>query len=47
MIDHVGFKVSDYATSKAFYQRVLARAFVIDPVGHNIEAVCHAPEAHR
>lgn len=22
-------------------------AFVIDPDGHNIEAVCHAPEAHR
>ena len=132
MIDHVGFKVSDYATSKAFYQRVLAPgygllmeaipgitgsdwhhagfgangkpdfwigtgpsatrdglhvalaarsraqvdafhaaalsagardngapglrpiyhpnyygAFVTDPDGHNIEAVCHAPEAHR
>ena len=132
MIDHVGFKVSDYAASKAFYGRVLAPlgyglvmevtpemtggdshhagfgangkpdfwigtgpsvtrdglhvalvarsradvdafhaaalaagardngapglrpiyhrnyygAFVIDPDGHNIEAVCHAPEAH-
>ena len=132
MIDHVGFKVSDYAASKAFYGRALAPlgyglvmevtpemtggdshhagfgangkpdfwigssssptreglhvalvarsradvdafhaaalaagardngapglrsvyhpnyygAFVIDPDGHNIEAVCHAPEAH-
>jgi catechol 2,3-dioxygenase-like lactoylglutathione lyase family enzyme len=24
MIDHVGFLVSDYATSKAFYERALA-----------------------
>ena len=132
MIDHVGFKVSDYATSLAFYKRTLAPlgyglvmevtpamtgndsqhagfgangkpdfwigtsqaatgaglhvalvarsradvdafhaaalaagardngapglrpiyhphyygAFVLDPDGHNIEAVCHAPEAH-
>ena len=132
MIDHVGFKVSDYARSRAFYERVLAPlgyglvmevtpetsgtqshhagfgasgkpdfwigtgqmvtgdglhvalvarsraavdafhaaalaagardngapglrphyhrhyygAFVLDPDGHNIEAVCHAPEAN-
>ena len=132
MIDHVGFKVSDYPTSKAFYERALAPlgyglvmevtpamtgteayhagfgshgkpdfwiatdaaatgrglhvalvansradvdafhaaamaaggrdngppglrphyhrhyygAFVLDPDGHNIEAVCHAPETH-
>jgi|SRR5688572_4134620 len=30
MIDHVGFKVSDYATSKAFYERVLA------PLGYGL-----------
>jgi catechol 2,3-dioxygenase-like lactoylglutathione lyase family enzyme len=30
MIDHVGFKVSDYATSKAFYGRVLA------PLGYSL-----------
>ena len=24
MIDHVGFPVSDYAASKAFYERALA-----------------------
>ena len=91
MIDHVGFTVSDYPTSLAFYKRALAPlgyglvmevtpemtgndsyhagfgangapglrpiyhphyhphyygAFVLDPNGHNIEAVCHAPEAH-
>ena len=30
MIDHVGFKVSDYAASKAFYERVLA------PLGYGL-----------
>jgi hypothetical protein len=33
MFDHVKFGVSDYAD------------FVIAPDGHNIEAVCHEPEA--
>ena len=33
MFDHVKFGVSDYA------------AFVIGPDGHNIEVVCHEPEA--
>jgi catechol 2,3-dioxygenase-like lactoylglutathione lyase family enzyme len=131
MIDHVGFKVADYAASKAFYERVLATlgyglimevtpemtgtdghhagfgaagkpdfwisngatggtvhvavqaksradvdafhaaalaaggrdngppgirahyhpnyygAFVLDPDGHNVEAVCHLPDAQR
>ena len=39
MIDHVGFSVSDYARSKAFYEKAL---MPLDPDGHNIEAVCHA-----
>ena len=90
MIDHIGFPVSNYERSKAFYQLALAPlgytlvmevaandraavdafyhaalaaggkdngapdlrphyhasyygAFVLDPDGHNIEAVCHAP----
>jgi catechol 2,3-dioxygenase-like lactoylglutathione lyase family enzyme len=30
MIDHVGFPVSDYATSKAFYERALA------PLGYGL-----------
>ena len=30
MIDHVGFKVSDFAVSKAFYERVLA------PLGYGL-----------
>jgi hypothetical protein len=38
MFDHVKFGVSDYAASKAFFLKV-------GPDGHNIEAVCHAPEA--
>ena len=28
---------------RAHYHRKLLRAFVLDPDGHNIEAVCHAP----
>lgn len=30
MIDHIGFKVSDFAASKAFYERVLA------PLGYGL-----------
>ena len=93
MIDHIGFPVSDFERSKAFYLKALAPlrldkplhvaivakdratvdafykaaiaaggrdngapgirahyhanyygAFVLDPDGHNIEAVCHKPE---
>lgn len=62
MLDHIGFKVSDFGRGKGSYRRGLAPlshgapglrphyhpndygAFVRDPDGHNIEAVCHAPE---
>jgi hypothetical protein len=57
MFDHVKIGVSDYAVSKAFFQKVLeplgvaivaggepAYGFVIDPDGHNIEAVYHDEE---
>jgi catechol 2,3-dioxygenase-like lactoylglutathione lyase family enzyme len=36
MLDHVGFAVSDYARSKAFYERALAPlglTLVLEPVG--------------
>ena len=36
IIDHIGVSVSDYERSHG--------AFVIGPDGHNVEAVCHAPE---
>ena len=36
-LDHIGLDVSDYAASKAFYYG----AFVLDPDGNNVEAVCH------
>jgi hypothetical protein len=39
MLDHVGIAVADLAKSKSFYG-----AFVLDPDGNNIEAVCHRPE---
>lgn len=67
IFDHIGFNVSDFATSKDFYLRALAplgigvvaegqgwamlgrngkAAFWFgSPDGHNVEAVCHAPEA--
>ncbi len=49
MIDHVSCLVSDYAKSRDFYLAALAPlgyalvygAFVLDPDGHNVEAVCH------
>jgi catechol 2,3-dioxygenase-like lactoylglutathione lyase family enzyme len=53
MLDHVGIEVSDYERSKAFYEAALAPlevkllmefhygAFVLDPDGNNLEAVCH------
>lgn len=60
---HVAFRVKDRATVDAFYRAALAAggrdngepglrphyhahyygAFVLDPDGHNIEAVCHDP----
>src|SRR5262249_23946529 len=60
---HVAFTAKDRATVDAFYRAALAAggkdngppglrphyhpnyygAFVLDPDGHNIEAVCHAP----
>jgi catechol 2,3-dioxygenase-like lactoylglutathione lyase family enzyme len=78
MFDHVGFGVTDYAASKAFFLKALQplgvtvvmegphgvgmgqggkpslwmyqsdekpAAFVIGPDGHNVEAVCHKPQA--
>ena len=36
MIDHIGQSVTYHAN---YYG-----AFVLDPDGHNIEAVCHAPQ---
>ncbi len=54
MIDHVGFDVRDYEASKSFYREALAPrplyhdhyygAYVLDPDGNNVEAVCRAPE---
>ena len=51
MIDHISLVVKDYNQSKAFYLAALAPlgyeqphyygAFVLDPNGHNLEAVCH------
>ena len=36
MLDHVGFAVSDYARSKAFYEKALARlglTLLLEPMG--------------
>jgi catechol 2,3-dioxygenase-like lactoylglutathione lyase family enzyme len=55
ILDHIGATVADFAKSRAFCAAALAPglrphyhpnhhgAFVLDPDGHNIEAVCHAP----
>jgi catechol 2,3-dioxygenase-like lactoylglutathione lyase family enzyme len=51
MLDHLGIRVSDYAKARRFYESALAPlgyryygAFVIDPDGSDVEAVCHQPE---
>ena len=41
-IDHVKLPVADLEASRAFYA-----AFVLDPDGHNIEAVFHGPGDRR
>jgi predicted lactoylglutathione lyase len=51
-IDHVKLRVSDLDASRAFYAAALApfgyyAAFVLDPDGHNIEAVYHGEEPRR
>jgi catechol 2,3-dioxygenase-like lactoylglutathione lyase family enzyme len=49
MIDHTGVSLSDFAENKAFYSQTLAPkpedcgAFVLDPDGHNMEAVYLGP----
>ena len=45
MIDHISIRCADLAESAAFYDAVLDHygAFVRDPDGNNIEAVCHTP----
>lgn len=57
MFDHVVFGVTDYAASKAFFVQALEPLGVTvvsegplgvelcGPNSHNIEAVCHEPEA--
>ncbi len=49
MIDHSGFNMSKPTASRTFYEKALAPlhyygAFVLDPDGHNVEAVCHDPQ---
>ena len=45
MLDPIGFTAADDPRNRADggHANVHA-AFVIDPDGHNVEAVCHAPE---
>jgi hypothetical protein len=43
MLDHVSLNVSD-PDVRAHYHPTYYGAFVLDPDGNNVEAVCHAPE---
>lgn len=47
MIDHAGIEVADWARATAFCDAAIHAnyygAFVFDPDGNNIEAVCHDP----
>ena len=50
MLDHVALNVRDLDASKRFFEGALAplgyrsSAFVLDPDGHNVEAVSQRPE---
>ena len=50
VLDHISLRVADYDRSRKFYEAALAPlgythdAFVLDPDGYNIEAVCHKAE---
>ena len=48
MLDHVEITVADFAPSLVFHcprqHPGHYGAFVRDPDGHNVEAVCHHPE---
>jgi hypothetical protein len=47
MIDHVSFLASGCSRSRDFHLAALPShygAFVLDPDGHDVEAVCRAPE---
>jgi hypothetical protein len=43
MIDHVILNVADHGLRPHYHPSYYA-AFVLDPDGNNLEAVCHAPE---
>jgi hypothetical protein len=43
MLDHVSLRVADYDRSKSYHPNYYG-AFVLDPDGYNIEAVCHQAE---
>ncbi|MET9022512.1 hypothetical protein ABZV93_21280 [Actinopolymorpha sp. NPDC004070] len=40
MLDHLSIQCADVPAGAAFYDA----AFVREPDGNNVEAVCHAPE---
>jgi hypothetical protein len=49
VLDHLAINVSDYERSGApgvlaHYHPTYYGAFVLDPDGNNVEAVCHRPE---
>jgi hypothetical protein len=44
MLDHVNLRVADYERSRTFYHPNYYGAFVLDPDGYNIEAVCRKAE---
>lgn len=43
MLDHLGITVRDHAGMHLCFTARDRGAFVIDPNGVNLEAVCHAP----
>jgi predicted enzyme related to lactoylglutathione lyase len=42
LLDHVSIAVNDLDRARPFYDAAYYAAFVKDPEGHRLEAVCHA-----
>jgi hypothetical protein len=45
VLDHVSVGVTNIDRSRRFYDAALRPLGLVDPDGHRIEAVCHAPES--
>lgn len=41
-VDHISLSVADLNSATKFYDAIYYAAFITDPAGNKIEAVCHS-----